>query len=201
MIWAHLQGVDSSRSLTGRSTVRGACQQDNSHHRRNYIHKHSLLSCRVPFDLLLTLIWAFWNICGRSLHCSISLRSHNQIRGRSPVSHYLPKTKIYYRQTAETDTVLFYSGAVQTGPGQGEWDPGVEMRLFTMGLALLHVRGNRNYKHYTYPARLSSARRSSCKRDSSDYLKCGSMRYLSTVSALPTIDGGRNTPSQQENTF
>ncbi len=57
--------------------------------------------------------------------------------------------------------MLFYSGAVQTGSEQRERDPGVEleMRTFTTtaGLALLHVRDNGNHKHYTAPARLSSA--------------------------------------------
>lgn len=86
MIRAHLHSVDSSWSRTGRSTVRGACQPANSHHQRNYIHKHGPPSCRVPFDLLLTLIWAFRNICCRSFHFSISLRSHDQITRRSPVS-------------------------------------------------------------------------------------------------------------------
>jgi len=55
MIWVHLQGVDSTWSQAGRSTVRGACQLANSPHQRNYVHKHS----RVPFDLALTPIGAF----------------------------------------------------------------------------------------------------------------------------------------------
>lgn len=50
----------------------------------------------------------------------------------------------------ETDTLLFYSDAMQIGPGQGEWDPVVEqeMRLFTttVGFALLHARDNGNHK-------------------------------------------------------
>lgn len=41
---------------------------------------------------------------------------------------YLPKTKIYYRQT-RTATVLFYSRAVQTGPVERELDPGVELEM------------------------------------------------------------------------
>lgn len=93
MIWAHFHWVDSSWSPAGRSTVRGDSQLANSHHQRNYIHKHSLLSCRVPFDLPLTLIWASWNICCRSFHLSISLRSHNQITGCSPVSRSSSQNK------------------------------------------------------------------------------------------------------------
>ena len=86
MIQAHFHSVDTSWSRAGRSTVRAACQPANSHHQRNYIHKHGRPSCRVPFDLLLTLIWAFRNICCRSFHLSVSLRSRDQITRRSPVS-------------------------------------------------------------------------------------------------------------------
>lgn len=56
-----------------KDTVRGARQPATSHHQRNYIHKHGSLSCRVPFDPLLSLIRASLNICSRSSHFSISL--------------------------------------------------------------------------------------------------------------------------------
>lgn len=57
MIKSHFHWAGDWWTPTGRSTVRGACQPANSHHQRNYIHKHSLLSCRAPSpDPLLTLI-------------------------------------------------------------------------------------------------------------------------------------------------
>lgn len=100
MTQAHLHRAESSWSEAGRRTVRGACQPANSHHQRNYIHKHCTLSYRVPFDPPLTPIWAFQNtnICCRYFHFSIRVRSLQQISGRCSVSHSSTKTKIRYRR-------------------------------------------------------------------------------------------------------
>lgn len=70
VIKSHFHRADNSWTPTGRSTMRGACQLANSHHQRNYIHKHSLL---FPQSAILTccLPW-LCNICCRSFHFYIS---------------------------------------------------------------------------------------------------------------------------------
>lgn len=98
VIKSHFHQADNSWTPTGKSTVRGACQLANSHHRRNYIHKHSLL---FPQSAILTccLPW-LRNICCRSFHFYISPRSHNQIAAGTPLLLIFPKQRciIHHQQ-------------------------------------------------------------------------------------------------------
>lgn len=135
-----------------RNSVRGACWLANSHHQRNYIHKHGTLSCHLT--CLLTAIWAFWdtNICCRFF----SLCYNPEISGAdnrmppphpasTPISRSSSKNKDILR---ETDWMTgCYSAMVLC-----RQDEGRRNETLTEGLPLLHVSDHLNLKHYTAPA-------------------------------------------------
>lgn len=84
-----------------------------------------MLSYRVPFDLSLSLIWAFWNtnICWRSLSLvCFAVRSHNQISGCAPISCSTSRNKDVSTSKKTQSVILLWCCADKDETIYTDWE-------------------------------------------------------------------------------